>query len=87
MSFVHQDQNVLIQGVLGLSKTMIILRTQQKIASQEVEMMFMLWVTESNHVEQIDLTNQESLLQQVLTGLATIFQEPKGLPPSREVDH
>lgn len=49
------------QGDLGLLKTMIILRTLQKIVSKEVEMMFMLWVIESNYVEQIDLTkNQEN---------------------------
>ena len=31
-------------------------------------------------------TNQESQLRKVLTEFATVFQEPKGLPQSKEVD-
>jgi len=38
-------------------------------------------------VEHSDLTtNQEGQLRKVHTEFATVFQEPKGLPPSKEGD-
>lgn len=46
MSFVHQGKNVAILGDPNLSKAVITLKTLQKLVTEEVEMVDMLWKIE-----------------------------------------
>jgi len=72
----------------GLSKAITSSKALKKVVKAEVDIMSMLWVVEKSNIEKEGLTtDQTRQLQGVLSEFATVFHEPKGLPPPRGIDH
>lgn len=79
---------MVIQGDPRLSNAMISSKALKKLAKAEVNIMSKLWVVEKSNIEEEGpTTDQTRQLQGVLSEFATVFHEPKGLPPPRGIDH
>ncbi|MCI16148.1 RNA-directed DNA polymerase (Reverse transcriptase), partial [Trifolium medium] len=88
MSFWNNKRWVTLQGIEGCKEAMVALQSilsKPKVSNQGV-----LWeMDKKEHKDALqDLNmNQQSELNQVLQQFASVFQEPSGLPPSRNKEH
>lgn len=87
MAFMHQGQNIRIQGDPSLVKSTISAKTLMRLVENKVEAMSILWIVEKEqrHVE--ILTEQDEELYSLLEEFTQVFAEPTWLPPYREVGH
>ena len=79
MPFIHQSQNIVIQGDPSLSKSVVSSRALVKLAKKKIDLMSMLWVVEKDHVARKELTSDnENQVQKVSTEFVKIFMNGKG---------
>jgi len=76
MAFMHQGQNIRIQGDPSLVKSTISAKTLMRLVENKVEAMSILWIVEKEqrHVE--ILTEQDEELYSLLEEFTQVFAEP-----------